>query len=134
LAGKLRASELPNVLVRRHLTSSTRLEYSLAHKFHRDAVTPNQDFLICEHPSSKSLYIAGGGSFHSWKFLPNIGQYVVRMLHNKLDEKEKKRWGWNRSNNGGACKMYSPVRDLKDIESYDGSSNIAIGGNYVAIL
>ena len=56
------------------------------------------------------------------------------MLHGKLDEKEKKRWAWNRSNNGSACQMYSPVRDLKDIEMYDGSSNIAISGNYVAIL
>lgn len=30
--------------------------------------------------------------------------------------------------------MYSPVRDLKDVESYDGSCNIAVGGTYIAIL
>lgn len=30
--------------------------------------------------------------------------------------------------------MYSPVRDLKDIERYNGSCNIAIRGSYISIL
>lgn len=50
-----------------------------------DPITPNQDFIICPHPHSKNLYIASGGSFHAWKFLPILGKYVVAMLQGELD-------------------------------------------------
>jgi sarcosine oxidase/L-pipecolate oxidase len=97
-------------------------------------VTPNQDFIICQHPHSRNLSIAAGGSFHGWKFMANIGQYVVQMLHGKLDEEMQRRWAWNRSNDGGACSMYIPVRDLKDIETYNGSCSIAFKGKNITIL
>jgi len=58
----------------------------------RDAVTPNQDFIISPHPHSKNLYIAGGGSFYGWKFLANIGSYVVEMLEGKLDAEKAQKW------------------------------------------
>ncbi|RAL58929.1 hypothetical protein DID88_009220 [Monilinia fructigena] len=38
-----------------------------------DGITPNQDFIISPHPRCQNLYIATGGSFHGWKFLPIIG-------------------------------------------------------------
>ncbi|KAL9609985.1 MAG: hypothetical protein Q9167_005287 [Letrouitia subvulpina] len=58
-----------------------------------DSFTPNQDFIISSHPASPNLYIAAGGSFHSWKFLPIIGEYVTDLLHGKLEPELMKRWG-----------------------------------------
>ena len=66
------------------------------------------------------MFIATGGSFHAWKFLPNIGAYIVKMVLGTLDEEKQKRWAWDRENGGhGACDMYIPGRDLKDIEGYN---------------
>lgn len=84
----------------------------------RDAVTPNQDFIVSPHPNSRNLYIAGGGSFHRWKFLANVGSYVVEMLEGKLDAEKAQKWAWDRSDEGGACATYKPSRDLKDISGY----------------
>ncbi|QDS70773.1 hypothetical protein FKW77_003975 [Venturia effusa] len=83
-----------------------------------DAITPNQDFVICPHPASNNLFIAAGGSFHGWKFLANIGIYITQMLDGELSEEKKARWAWDRSNEGGNCAMYLPQRDLKDIKGY----------------
>ncbi|KAF3898425.1 L-pipecolate oxidase [Trichophyton interdigitale] len=87
----------------------------LVPEFHRmcwDAVTPNQDFIICAHPHSQNLYIASGGSFHAWKFMPSIGGYVEKMIKGNLDPDMAKRWAWDRANSGGACAVYLPTRDL----------------------
>ncbi|KAM5485554.1 hypothetical protein McanMca71_006280 [Microsporum canis] len=80
-----------------------------------DAVTPNQDFIICAHPHSERLYIVSGGSFHGWKFMANIGRYVEKMVKGELDPESSQRWAWDRSNEGGACAVYLPSRDLQDI-------------------
>lgn len=47
-----------------------------------DSVSPNQHPLITRHPDARlpNLYFAVGGSFHCFKFLPTIGQYVVNVL------------------------------------------------------
>ncbi len=86
----------------------------------RDAVTPNQDWIISPHPHSENLHIASGGSFHAWKFLPNLGKYVVQMLDGCLDKDLSIKWAWDRSNEGAACEMYIPTRDLKDMGGYEG--------------
>ncbi|RDW63595.1 hypothetical protein BP6252_11140 [Coleophoma cylindrospora] len=49
-----------------------------------DAFTPKQDFIISALPGYEGLHVATGGSFHGWKFLPNIGNYVADMLEGKL--------------------------------------------------
>ena len=85
----------------------------------RDAITPNQDFIIDRHPYCQNLSIAGGGSFHSWKFLPVLGKYVVQMLQGTLDSESASRWAWDRSNAGGAIPAYLPRRDLKEIPGYE---------------
>ncbi|KAL9108037.1 MAG: hypothetical protein Q9227_007143 [Pyrenula ochraceoflavens] len=62
-----------------------------------DAITPHQHQLITQHPhpSLSNLYLATGGSFHSWKFLPVIGKYVVNVLGGKGNGGEKdEAWGW----------------------------------------
>ncbi|KAJ8127798.1 hypothetical protein O1611_g5837 [Lasiodiplodia mahajangana] len=79
-----------------------------------DAVTPNQDWVISPHPACKGLYIAGGGSFHAWKFLPIIGKYVTQMLKGQLIAEQAQRWAWDRNDEGAACIMYIPHNDLKD--------------------
>ena len=82
-------------------------------------MTPNGNFIISPHLHAENLYIATGGSFHSWKFLPNIGKYVAQMLHGELDSVLMEKWAWDRSASGGIMGMYDPTRDLKDIEGYD---------------
>jgi sarcosine oxidase/L-pipecolate oxidase len=81
----------------------------------RDAITPTQDPIICEHPHSKGLYLATGGSFHSWKFLPVIGKYVVRMIEGTLDTKLLEAWAWDREGTGLAHEGLLPRREMKDV-------------------
>lgn len=40
------------------------------------------------------------------------------MLEGKLDAEAAKRWAWDRVNEGGACPVYLPAWDLKDIPGY----------------
>jgi sarcosine oxidase/L-pipecolate oxidase len=88
-------------------------------RYSRDAVTPNQDFIIDRHPNCKNLYFAGAGSFHGWKFLPTLGKYVVEMLQGTLDAEKASRWAWDRPNEGSALPAYVPRRDLKEIHGYE---------------
>lgn len=81
----------------------------------RDGFTPNQDFVISSHPHCQNLYIATGGSFHGWKFLPIIGDYIVQLLEGKLEEDLVKRWAWDRPQEGGAHQKVKPRRELKDL-------------------
>ncbi|KAK8096157.1 hypothetical protein PG999_014179 [Apiospora kogelbergensis] len=85
------------------------------HRICWDLVTPTQDQIICEHPHSKNLYIATGGSFHSWKFLPTIGKYVIQLMEGTLDPKLAKTWAWDRPNNGSAHEGLVPTREMKDV-------------------
>lgn len=62
-----------------------------------DAVTPTEDWVLSRHPDKRleNLYIAVGGSFHSYKFLPNAGKYIFNVLNGKSNGKEKDRaWKW----------------------------------------
>ncbi|KAL2041194.1 hypothetical protein N7G274_006139 [Stereocaulon virgatum] len=83
-----------------------------------DSLTPNQDWILSPHPKVRNLYIAAGGSFHSWKFLPVIGSCVVKMLRGELDQEHARRWGWDRRDEGGANTVYEPGRDLGDITTH----------------
>lgn len=59
--------------------------------------TESFDFgwIIDSHPSSPSrLYVATGGSGHSFKNLPNVGKYVADMLEGNLSEEHKSAWRW----------------------------------------
>jgi sarcosine oxidase/L-pipecolate oxidase len=81
-----------------------------------DASTPTHDFLISPHPQSDNLYIATGGSFHGWKFLPVIGDYVMAMMQGTLDSDLADRWAWNKKGGDGhsANPTYQIVGDLQD--------------------
>jgi sarcosine oxidase/L-pipecolate oxidase len=62
-----------------------------------DAVTPTEDWVLSRHPDDrlKNLYVAVGGSFHSYKFMPNAGKYLLNVLDDKSNGEEKDRaWKW----------------------------------------
>lgn len=62
-----------------------------------DAVTPSEDWLLSRHPHAQlsNLYIAVGGSFHSYKFLPVAGAYMLNVLFDKSNGEEKDAsWAW----------------------------------------
>ncbi|RAL13307.1 NAD(P)/FAD-dependent oxidoreductase [Aspergillus homomorphus CBS 101889] len=62
-----------------------------------DAISPSQHPLITRHPDPRlaNLYLAVGGSFHSYKFLPTIGRYVVNVLQGVSNGPEKdEAWAW----------------------------------------
>lgn len=85
-----------------------------------DVVSPDQSQLICQHPDPRlpNLYFATAGSFHSWKFLPVIGKYVVNVLQGKSNGKEKdEEWKWKTKwNNRGAHEKVRPQVDLVEFE------------------
>jgi sarcosine oxidase / L-pipecolate oxidase len=83
-----------------------------------DSVTPDQDWIISPISSCKGLYIAAGGSFHCWKFLPVHGKYISQMLHGELSDELRQKWSWDRAIDTGKKKMYAPEIDLKDIPGY----------------
>lgn len=80
-----------------------------------DGITPDQDFIISAHPRCQNLHIATGGSFHGWKFLPIIGEYVVQMLDSNLDFNLLKRWAWDRDHKGSVHNKFVPRRELRDL-------------------
>jgi sarcosine oxidase/L-pipecolate oxidase len=62
-----------------------------------DAVTPTEDWVLSRHPDDrlKNMYVAVGGSFHSYKFMPNAGKYLLNVLNGKSNGEEKDRaWKW----------------------------------------
>ncbi|KAK6331484.1 hypothetical protein TWF730_004566 [Orbilia blumenaviensis] len=80
-----------------------------------DSVCPDGDFLITQHPHSKNLVVATGGSYHGFKFLPVIGKYILETAIGDLDGEKEKRWGWDRDNGGNADEGLPPARRLSDL-------------------
>lgn len=78
-------------------------------------MTRKQDFIVFPHPKSKSLYIVAGASSHGWKFIDNIGKYVVQVLGGTLDGVAAEKWSWDRNDEGAACGRFWPSRDLSEI-------------------
>ncbi|ATY66525.1 sarcosine oxidase [Cordyceps militaris] len=81
-----------------------------------DASTPTHDFLITSHPHCEGLFVATGGSFHGWKFLPVIGDYIADMMQGTLEDDYTTRWAWDKDVSDGhsANPTYSVVGDLQD--------------------
>ncbi|KZF23931.1 FAD dependent oxidoreductase [Xylona heveae TC161] len=52
-------------------------------------------FVVDHVPGKKGLMVATGGSGHAFKFLPNIGKYIVDVVEGKgLDRALIKHWKW----------------------------------------
>ncbi len=86
-----------------------------------DAVSPDQNQLFTQHPDPRlsNLYFATAGSFHSWKFLPTIGTYIVNVLNGKSNGEEKdKAWKWKTEwSDRGAHEKVMPKGELRDFET-----------------
>ncbi|KAI4242851.1 MAG: hypothetical protein LQ352_007153 [Teloschistes flavicans] len=80
-----------------------------------DGLTQDNNWYITPHPRCKNLYIATGGSFHGWKFLPILGEFVVQMLDGELPDEEKERWAWDTNLEGLPKNPLEPARELRDI-------------------
>jgi glycine/D-amino acid oxidase-like deaminating enzyme len=63
--------------------------------------TENEDFWIDRSPGRGGLIVAAGGSGHSFKFAPLIGEWVVDVLENR-PRPWRERFGWR------------PVRGIRD--------------------
>lgn len=86
-----------------------------------DVYTPSQDWLLDKHPHPRlqNLYFAIGGSFHSYKFLPTAGKYMVDVLSGAGNGEEKdKAWSWKSGdfNGRGAHEKTAPKREICDLD------------------
>ena len=85
-----------------------------------DVISPDQNQLITQHPDPRlsNLFFATAGSFHSWKFLPIIGKYVVKVLKGESNGEEKdKAWKWKTKwSDRGAHEKTLPKSELHDFE------------------
>lgn len=62
-----------------------------------DAVTPTEDWVLSQHPDGrlKNMFVAVGGSFHSYKFLPVAGKYLLNVLNGRSNGEEMDQaWKW----------------------------------------
>lgn len=83
-----------------------------------DSVSKDQHPLITRHPDARlqNLYLAAGGSFHSWKFLPIIGRYVANVVDGVSNGEVKDRvWSW-REPAGGDSGEVDPIKELREYE------------------
>ncbi|KAL6236722.1 hypothetical protein BDW75DRAFT_249855 [Aspergillus navahoensis] len=84
-----------------------------------DAISASQHPLITRHPDPRlaNLYFAVGGSFHFYKFLPNIGKYVVNVLKGVGNGPAKdKAWSWKsvEETGRGVHERLVPKREFRD--------------------
>ena len=77
-------------------------------------MTPTGDFIISTHPACDGLFIATCGSFHGFKFLPIIGNYVVQMLSDELDPALQEIWAWDRDRSYISVGRKSARQELRD--------------------
>ncbi|KAI1336075.1 sarcosine oxidase [Xylariaceae sp. FL0016] len=81
-----------------------------------DASIPDEDWVISPHPS-RNLYIASGGSFHAWKFIPVVGKLVVQILDDQMSAEHCRRFAWDR-NYTPVVTTYTPRKDLKNVAGF----------------
>ena len=58
--------------------------------------TPVGDFLVDYHPEYEGVFLATGGSGHAFKFLPVLGDKVVRAVEGRLEDDLMVLWKWPR--------------------------------------
>ncbi|KAJ6088638.1 FAD dependent oxidoreductase [Penicillium sp. IBT 16267x] len=86
-----------------------------------DAITPSQDPLITRHPhpNLSNLYLAVGGSFHCWKFLPIIGRYVTNVIYGISNGADcDKAWGWKEEQDRRVRGVHSSLMPWKELRDF----------------
>ncbi|GMG34715.1 unnamed protein product [[Candida] boidinii] len=90
------------------------------------ANTSDSNFLIDRVPDFLNVYVATGDSAHGFKFLPNIGKYIVQKLEGVLDPEISALWKWRKRVNvdikQNRYRIVSEPIDLADIEWMQESS------------
>ena len=79
-------------------------------------MAPDENWFICPHTKCRNLFIATAGTWHGWKFLPIVGEFVVQMLYGELPEVMAARWAWDRDLEDIPANDALPQRELRDIE------------------
>ncbi|EXJ96293.1 hypothetical protein A1O1_01419 [Capronia coronata CBS 617.96] len=88
-----------------------------------DAATKDSNFRLTPHPAHPNLFIATGGSLHGFKFLPNIGKYIVDMVEGRLDPELQSLWAWRFGSDPPASTVERhpfPERDLGELDGWNG--------------
>ncbi|OUM53153.1 hypothetical protein BVG19_g2414 [[Candida] boidinii] len=90
------------------------------------ANTSDSNFLIDRVPDFLNVFVATGDSAHGFKFLPNIGKYIVQKLEGVLDPEISALWKWRKRVNvdikQNRYRIVSEPIDLADIEWMQESS------------
>ncbi len=81
----------------------------------RDGITTTQDPVI--YTLQENLVLACGGSYHTAKFLPIIGRFVVDEVNGVLAAPMKAKWAKVRRGPSGLDKQpyLVPTRDLREL-------------------
>ncbi|KAA8643337.1 hypothetical protein EYZ11_000916 [Aspergillus tanneri] len=86
-----------------------------------DAISSDQHPRITQHPDHRlaNLYLAVGGSFHCYKFLPTIGKYVTNVLRGVGNGQKDEAWRWRKSrcHERGVHETLVPKKELRDFAS-----------------
>jgi sarcosine oxidase/L-pipecolate oxidase len=61
--------------------------------------------------------VATGGSFHSFKFLPSIGDFVASMMDGSLPDELAERWAWDRAKLECSNQRMMPAKELADLKA-----------------
>lgn len=58
------------------------------------ANTLTMNWIVDKVPKYQNVYVCAGDLGHAYKFLPNIGRYVVEMMEGSLCSELKEKWKW----------------------------------------
>lgn len=82
----------------------------------------DSNFLIDKCPYYENVYVASGDSGHGFKFLPNIGKYIVKKLEGSLEPELDEAWRWKLNPDFAAkpsTRRPRPHLNLEDINFYE---------------
>lgn len=76
-----------------------------AYHLDSDLLTKDQNPVVDHVPGAQGLVVVAGGSYHSFKFLPILGNMVIlRILGQEPSDPEEaallRRWSWSRPEGG----------------------------------
>ncbi|KAG7853945.1 hypothetical protein KL939_005202 [Ogataea angusta] len=82
--------------------------------------TGDSHFIIDRVPGHENAYVATGDSGHGYKFLPNIGKYIVARLENTLDPEYAECWRWRAGSSFDPLAMdWRVAREFPDFGDID---------------
>lgn len=84
--------------------------------------TGDSNFIIDRVPGFSNLFVASGDSGHAFKFLPNIGKYILKRVTGQLDPVLAHLWRWKNGTGFDPAKcswrVLSEYPDVSEIDFY----------------